>query len=133
MTVIEVLESINANVNNLQKYSANTYLRNLLEVAFLKRFKMDLPEGLPPFRPSEIPEGQNPGGFWAVARRIKDVNKYPQTSKEKLFISFLESITSGEVKVLEAVKNQDLASLYPNLTLGKVRHTGYFKEIVSME
>mgnify|MGYP003350843361 CR=1 FL=1 len=90
----------------------------LLEDAFLPDRKFDLPEGDPPFKPDDGPLGMSPANFFQEVRKFyifrrKDL---PKIRREQLFIQMLEGLHPSEAKVLIAVKDQNLNSLYNNIS-----------------
>lgn len=115
----EMLEEINADPKAIEKYKDNAALKLLFEYAFLPEKKFDLPEGDPPFKPDAAPIGMTPGNLFQEMRRLyvfTPERVLSKVRKEQLFIQLLENIHPSEAKVILAVKDQKLNSLYKNVT-----------------
>lgn len=127
-SILEILADANKNPKSIMAVAGNTYLRSLMECAYFPEKKMVLPEGDPPYKPSGMNDYQNKGGFWQVARKIDNFTRedIPTIKRESMFIHALESISNNDAKVLLAVKDQTLESLYPNLTYETLKKVGYF-------
>lgn len=82
------------------------------------KFKMDMPDGFPPYRQTDDALGTTV----LDCLRLKDklyVLYNAQTTKrrrEEVFIQWLEQMAEPEAKILVAIKDKSLVSLYPNLT-----------------
>ena len=127
--ISEILDSANKDIKSIMAHVGNNYLRNLMEAAYLSDKKFLLPEGDPPYKASTLHESQLSGAFWQVAKKI-DVFRRPDVKsllREKSFIGALESLSVSDAKILLAVKDQKLESIYPNLTYGALIEVGYFK------
>lgn len=46
--------------------------------------------------------------------------------REQLFIQLLESVHPSEAKLVIAIKEQAISTLYPNITLDKIVDAGFF-------
>lgn len=125
----EILEEINKDITKLNSiYKDSTALRIIFEHAFLPEKKFDLPEGEPPFKHDHAPIGMAPANMMMELRRFYIFTKQrelPRVRKETLFIQLLESLHPSESKVLCAVKDQTLASLYPNITVHSLVESGF--------
>lgn len=102
---------------NVLKRNDNPALRSVIAHMFDPRIKFMLPEGDPPYKPSE---------FDTEARLYAEVRKLyiwvqgvgpdmPTIKREKLFIDLLESVDPEDAKVLLSMK--DKKSPYKGLTL----------------
>ena len=116
--ITEMLSEINENPDAIVKYKDNAALKLTLEHAFNPEKKFVLPEGDPPYKEDAAPLGMSPGNFLMEMRRLyvlcrKDL---PALKRETIFIEMLESFHPSESKVLLAVKDQNLTSLYKNVT-----------------
>lgn len=128
-TIKQILDAADKDIRTIMAHEGNRYLRNLLEVAFIPEKKMNLPEGVPPFKESDMGDAQHEGAFWQIARKIdifcrKDVK---QLKLEVSFINALESLTREDAQILLEVKEQNLDKLYPNITHSELVKVGYFK------
>ena len=116
--VTEMLSEIDQNPEAIVKYKDNAALKLLFQYAFDPVHKFELPEGVPPYKEDAAPLGMSPGNFLMEMRRLyvlcrKDL---PALKRETIFIEMLESFHPSESKVLLAVKDQNLTSLYKNVT-----------------
>jgi hypothetical protein len=114
----QMLEEINADPKSIEKYKDNFLLKVIFAHAFLPNYKMQLPEGEPPFKPAAEPMGMTPTNLFAEAKRfyvfMRDDLK--PIKRETLFIGLLEGIHPDEAKVVIAVKDQKLHKMYPKIT-----------------
>lgn len=116
--ITELLEDINADTANIEKYKTNGALKLLFEYAFDPEKKFELPAGDPPFKPDAAPIGMSPGNLHMEMRKLyifcrKDL---VPLRRETLFIQLLENIHPEEAKVVLAIKEQKLSKLYPKIT-----------------
>lgn len=124
----EILEEVNKDIGALKKYTENIALKIMFQYAFIPEKKFDLPEGDPPFKPDPAPLGMSPSNFiqeirrWYIFTREKVL---PKVRKEQLFIQLLESVHPSEAKILLAIKDQKLTSLYKNITSDVVSQYGF--------
>lgn len=124
----EILEEVNNDPKSLEKYKNNGALKLLFEHAFLPEKKFDLPEGEPPYKQDAAPLGMTPTNFTQEMRRLyifTPARELPKIRKEALFIQILETVHPSEAKVLIAVKDQKLNSLYKNITSELVAEYGF--------
>ena len=129
--VTEILEEINKDTSKLEQYKTNNLVKMMFEYAFIPEKKFDLPEGAPPFKGDAAPIGMSPGNFLQEVRRFYIFTKerqLPKVRKEQLFIQLLENIHPSEAKVLLAIKDQNLNSLYPNINSKVVAQYGLIPE-----
>jgi hypothetical protein len=124
----EILEEVNKDTSKLKNYSDNTALRLVFQYAFIPEKKFDLPEGDPPYKPDSAPIGMTPTNFiqeirrWYIFTKERELQK---VRKEHLFIQLLESVHSSEAKLLIAIKDQKLSSIYKNITSEVVSQYGF--------
>lgn len=129
--ITEILEKINNNPELLKtEYSKNYAISALMQYSFDRNLKFDLPEGEPPFKPDAAPLGMSPSNFYQQVKKLyvftrKDISN---VRREQLFIQFLEGLHPSEAKVCVAVKDQNLTSLYPNITGDLVAEAGLVKK-----
>lgn len=109
-------KKIEDRVTVLRRYDSPA-LRSLIAHMFDPRIKFMLPEGSPPYRPSQ---------FDTEARLLTEIRKLyiwvegvgpqmPALKREKLFIDLLEAVDPEDAKVLLSMK--DKKSPYKGLTL----------------
>ena len=128
--ITEILEKINNNPALLTtEYQKNFSICTIMQYAFDKNLRFSLPEGEPPFKPDQAPLGMSPSNFY---QNIKKLYIFRRTDisdirREQLFIQFLEGIHPSEAKVCIAIKDQNLTSLYPNITDELVVQAGLVK------
>lgn len=126
----EIFEEINADPSKLQKYLDNYAVTSLLKYAFDRNLKMLLPEGTPPYKPDAAPLGMSPTTLYNQVKKLyifmrEDLSK---VRREQLFIQLLESIHPKEAEIMVAVKDQNLTSMYKNITVDLVTKAGLVKE-----
>lgn len=107
----------------------------LFKHAFTAEGKFLLPDGVPPFKPNANPIGMTPAifqqeinKFYVFCRRDISANK-----RETMYIQLLESIHPEEAKILNAIKDQTLTSLYPNITKLAVSDAGFIPPLTPEE
>lgn len=124
----EILEEVNRDTSALKNYVDNIALKIMFQYAFIPEKKFDLPDGDPPYKPDAAPIGMTPSNFiqeirrWYIFTREKVL---PKPRKEQLFIQLLESVHPSEAKLLLAIKDQKLTSLYKNITADVVSQYGF--------
>ena len=129
--ITEILEKINNNPALLTtEYQKNFSICTIMQYAFDKNLRFSLPEGEPPFKPDQAPMGMSPSNFY---QNIKKLYIFRRTDisdirREQLFIQFLEGIHPSEAKVCIAIKDQNLTSMYPNITDELVVQAGLVKK-----
>lgn len=129
--ITEILDEVNEDPSKLELHKTNAALKLLFEYAFLPEKKFDLPEGAPPFKPDAAPIGMSPANFTQEMRRLYVFTPARQLSKvrkEQLFIQLLENVHPSEAKLLIAVKDQKLNSLYKNINAEVVAKYGLIPE-----
>ena len=131
----QMLAEINDNPKAIEKYKEEFLLKVVFAHSFLPDYKMDLPEGEPPFKPAAEPMGMTPTNMFSEARRMyvftrKDLSAL---KRESLFISLLEGVHPDEAKVLIAMKDQKLHKMYPKITHKLVSDVGLIPAPVAKE
>jgi hypothetical protein len=116
--VYEILEELNNDITAIVKYKNNAQLKLVLQNNFDSNLKWDLPETNPPFKSALEPQDMAPSNLTLEVRKFyifrrKDLKP---AQRELLFIQMLERLDVKEQKILLALKNQELTSLYPNIT-----------------
>jgi hypothetical protein len=122
----EMLQEINNDPKAIENYKTDFLFKVICAHNFLEDYKMDLPEGEPPFKPASEPLGMTPTNLFTDAKRFyvfcrKDLQPL---KRESLFISMLEGVHPDEAKILIAIKDQKLTKLYPKITHKLVSDAG---------
>lgn len=132
-TINEILVAAEDNINTIMTVKDNRYLRNLLECAFIKEKKMNLPPGIPPYKVNAQHEAQTPPGiFWQIAKKIdllQSKNIKPMR-QEMIFIQALETLADTDADTLIHIKDQTLSEKFKGLTYTKLKNVGYFPKDV---
>lgn len=113
----KILQDIN-DTGDVEKYKDDALVRIIFENAFNPANKWILPEGNPPYKPSEE-DDMSPTNMYLEARRIGYIFKREDLTpvkREGLFIELLESVSHAEAKILLAIKDQRLDKIYPKIT-----------------
>lgn len=131
----QMLQDINDNPKNIQNYKDDFLLKVIGAHAFLPDYKMLLPEGEPPFKPTAEPMGMTPTNLFSEAKRFyvfcrKDLTPL---KRETLFIGLLEGIHPEEAKIVIAVKDQKLQKMYPKITHKLLSDAGIIPAPVAKE
>ena len=130
-----MLKEINDNPKAIENYKQEFLLKVIFAHAFLPNYKMNLPEGEPPFKPAAEPMGMTPTNMFSEARRMYVFLREDLSAikRESLFISLLEGVHPDEAKVLIAIKDQKLTKLYPKITHKLVSDAGIIPAPVAKE
>ena len=114
----EMLDEINKDPSVLPKYKENGALRLLFDYAYDPAKKMILPEGVPPYKEDAAPIGMSPGNLMMEVKKLYIFCRADLTPlrRESIFLQLLEGLHPTEAKLILAVKDQDLTSLYKNLS-----------------
>jgi hypothetical protein len=131
----QMLKEINDNPKAIENYKQEFLLKVIFAHAFLPNYKMNLPEGEPPFKPAAEPMGMTPTNMFSEARRMYVFTREDLSAikRESLFISLLEGVHPDEAKVLIAIKDQKLTKLYPKITHKLVSDAGIIPAPVAKE
>ncbi len=118
--IYKILQDINDNPDKIEEIAGTDALvRIIFENAFNPANKWILPEGTPPFKKADEPDGMFPTNLYLEARRIGYIFKRDDLKplkREGLFIEMLESVDPDEAKILLAIKEQRLDKLFPKIT-----------------
>lgn len=128
--VIEILKEVNQTPDTLKNYLNNNALQKTFIHAFDTRFKFILPEGVPPYKPDAAALGMSPGNYSMETRKFYVFQRedLKSTRREALFIQLLEGVHPSEAELLIAMKEQDLGSVFPNITFDLVKAAGFLPE-----
>lgn len=130
----EVLKMINADPSLMDRgkpfaFQQNSALHKVFYYGYVPKARFLLPEGVPPFTPSNMKAGVDSTDLLIAIRRGRlsyMVDKsIPSARREQLYISLLETVNAEEAKVLLAIKDQTIDQLYPNLTYKCLYEHGY--------
>ena len=86
-------------------------LRDIIRIAFDKDVVCLLPEGPPPYKPDDAPEGHAPSSLY---KRFRDFrfffkgpvgNKLPALKREAMFVQLLESVHASEAELVIRAKD----------------------------
>lgn len=119
LAIYEILDKVKAakskqeKVNILRQYDSET-LRYILELGFHPNVGWWLPEGAPPYKPSEVLDTE--GRLYQEARTLPmylygnrpDLKKH---QREMLFIGLLESLHPKDAELLIAIKDKKVKGL----------------------
>lgn len=119
----ELMQEVNDNIDKIELYKPNNVIKTVLYHATVPEGKFLLPEGEPPYKNNETPDGMGYISIYQLYKRFyvfcrADVKTL---KREEQFISALESVSETEAKVLLLIKDQNLHSMFPNLTYDKVK------------
>ena len=129
--ITEVLKELNDNPSLFQttykKVGDGGPLAALFKHAFLPEHKFLLPEGEPPYKQDTSPIGMTRARFIQEIRKFyvfcrKDLTPM---KRETMFVQLCEALHPDEVKILCAIKDQNLPTLYPNLTRKVLAAAGF--------
>lgn len=115
----EVFDDMNKN-DNAAAHADNVALQICLACAFNPDLKFALPNGAPPYKEAPQPLGMTSINLTMETRRFQiftnDRKDISRVRKETMFVQLLEGIHPSEAKLLLAIKDQKLDSLYPRIT-----------------
>lgn len=133
--ITEVLKELNENPSLFD----TTYKKNgdggplgvIFKHAFTKHGKFLLPDGAPPFKPSQEPLGMTPAAFITETRKLHNFCRedVKPMKRETLFVQLLEALHPDEARILIAIKDQTLTDLYPNITREIVAAAGFIPSL----
>lgn len=122
----DILDSINkeSDIESrkalIRKHGSDSPFNMLWSLNFCDRIKLDIPEGLPPYKQEgDIDEDAFPSNLASEIRKIGNCLvgvKMPKYKKENIFIQVCESIPLKEAELLVFAKDKVLEELYPNIT-----------------
>jgi len=104
-------DKINVLRDHLTNYGQDPALKNALQLLLDPRYRLDLPEGVPPFKDNNLPDGLGDTNLRTEMRRMYiflSNSGVQQVRKELLFIQLLEGVAVSDAKLLLAIKEQKL-------------------------
>lgn len=130
--ITELLAELNEDPNLMltqyrRRGEGSTLFSELIEAAFDPAKGFLLPKTRPRFVPNPKPIGLCESNVMAEVSRFYIYRSTSLTKfrREVLFIQALERVSAQEAEILLAVKDQNLTSLYPNLTPNLIWEAGY--------
>lgn len=123
ITFFEILKKANDAENPIQvlkDYMAkDSRITPILGFALNPNYKMPLPDGVPPYIPSQHPIGIAPVEILNTHNKMyimynKDTKNY---KKEEIFVQWLEEMAPEEAELMIHIKDQTLPEAFPNLYL----------------
>lgn len=123
ITFYEILKKANGAENPVQVLkdymNKDSRLNPILGYALNPNFKMPLPDGIPPYIPSQHPIGVAPVEILNTHNKLyimynRDTRQY---KKEEIFVQWVEEMAPEEAELMIRIKDQTLPEAFPNLTL----------------
>lgn len=123
ITFFEILKKANESetpVQVLQEYlKKDSRFTTVLGYALNPNFKMPLPDGIPPYIPSQHPLGIAPVEILNTHNKMyimynKDTRQY---KKEEIFVQWLEEMAPEEAELMIHIKDQTLPEAFSKLYL----------------
>jgi len=113
LDLVKEAKDVQTKVSLLRQYDNET-LRYILELAFHPNVGWWLPEGAPPYKPSEVLDTE--GRLYQEARTLPlylsgNRPDIKQVQREMLFIGLLESLHPKDANLLIAVKDKKIKGL----------------------
>jgi hypothetical protein len=113
LDLVKEAKDVQTKVSLLRQYDSET-LRYILELAFHPNVGWWLPEGAPPYKPSEVLDSE--GRLYQEARTLPlylsgNRPDIKQVQREMLFIGLLESLHPKDANLLIAVKDKKVEGL----------------------
>jgi len=131
LTFHEILVKVNNAKDKPKKLSVLKHydtaeLRMILKAAFDPNIEWLLPEGKPPFKENEAPEGTEHTYLKREARRLYHFIKggnpnLSQNKREAMFVQILEGLTKEEADLLISTKDKELNKKYKGLTANLIK------------
>lgn len=100
-------------------------LRTFLQLGFNDRIALDLPEGAPPYKKSDLPQGiqriSAANIILNIGKQLSTKSTVSKARKEKLFVGMLEQLHARDAEVLIFAKDKKLTEKFPKLTAELVK------------
>lgn len=140
LSISEILDRVSKAKTKQEKLDLfrqhdNPVLRSVLKHTLDKSIVFDLPEGAPPYRPSDHVESQ--GMLYSEARKfylfVKDGHPgLTNLKRESLFITMLESVDPKDAELLIGMKDKKLPYKGINVALVTEAFPGLINEQVKV-
>lgn len=115
--------SVKERVKILQEYPSFA-LKTILQVNFRDDITFDFPDGAPPYREDLGVAGKQTQSIEKAIRRLSNCvaqnTKVSKLKKEKIFIGLLETVHPEDAKLIIAMKDKNIKSLYNGVTVSTV-------------
>lgn len=101
-------------------------VKTILQANYHPLISFSLPEGAPPYKPSEIPIGMQ---YKHINKHIENFGRLITSSplnsiqKENIFIRMVEGVSPQDALIIIAAKDGKLSDLYPSITYDLVKQT----------
>lgn len=121
LTKVSEAKTSEERVSILQKYNSLA-LRNILRGSFDESLVFILPEGKPPYREDDAPEGYTRSSIHHKSKQFAYFIKggpgenLPGYKRERMFIEILEAIHPKEAQIVIAMKDKSLDKIYKGIT-----------------
>jgi len=108
------------------KHYDTAELRMVLKSGFDPNITWELPEGKPPYKENEAPEGTEHTYLKREARRLYHFIKggnpnLSQNKREMMFLQMLEGLNKEEAELILAAKDKELNKKYKGLTANLIK------------
>ena len=131
--ITEALKKINNDPSLLKttyrRVGDGGLLGRLFVHAYMPEGKLNLPPGEPPYKLAAEPMGLTPSTMVSAIQKLpilmRPDKELSRLRREQIFIQTLENVHPEESKILIAVKDQNLAKLYPNITRNVLADAGF--------
>lgn len=137
--ISEILTTVNKaskknRVDVLRQHEGNQTLKLILHLAFNPGIKWAVPGGSPPY--TENPHVDQHGALYKEMRKLYlflegGHDRLTNIKREQHYLAFLESLDKHDAKLMLAVKDHSLQTLYPNITIDLVNEA--FPGLVVLE
>jgi hypothetical protein len=128
----ELLTTLSKDVKLAAQFKDDFALKTMFKCAFDTEYRFTLPDGAPPFKPAAQPIGMTRATLRQEMKRMVVFTKFGNVDKrlrrEQLFVQLLEDLHPSEAKLLIAMKDQQLDTLYPKITAEFVKK--YFPDVL---
>lgn len=117
--ITEVFSEITKDPAKAAEYKDDFAFKTILKCSFDTEYKFQLPEGDPPFKSAPQPIGMTAANLRMEAKKFYIFTKFGNTKRlrrEQMYVQLLESLHPSEAKIVNAMKDQKLDSLYPKIT-----------------
>ena len=119
-TFLEVIKKANESDDPVsilkEAIKKDSRITNILGYAGNPNAKFPLPEGVPPYIPSEYPLGLAEVEILHLSNKLQILfGTAHKAKKEEMYIQWLEKMNPEEAELLNAVKDQNIFELYPNI------------------
>lgn len=93
-------------------------IMQVLGYAMNPSFKMGMPEGTPPYIPSDVPLGLAEIELLHLAQKLYILydNKAPKAKREVMLIQWMEKMAHVEAEMLILIKDKILHTMFPEVT-----------------